>query len=89
MEELRTLILKNGCFDIVRLVGQRRKYHTISVMEFKAGLEGIFSKHFGSESVDHLFNRYAKIIAGRPLINAAADDAKYMMGLFVLLKRKN
>uniref|UniRef100_A0A2N9H4Z7 Uncharacterized protein n=1 Tax=Fagus sylvatica TaxID=28930 RepID=A0A2N9H4Z7_FAGSY len=55
MEELRTLIQENGCFEIVRLDGQPQKYPTLTAMECRAGLEGIFSKHFGSENMDLLF----------------------------------
>uniref|UniRef100_A0A2N9GQD6 Uncharacterized protein n=1 Tax=Fagus sylvatica TaxID=28930 RepID=A0A2N9GQD6_FAGSY len=85
MEELRTLIQENGCFEIVRLDGQPQKYPTITAMECRAGLEGIFSKHFGSENMDPLFNRCAKIIDGRPL---KRNGHTYSIGLFVLLKRK-
>ena len=85
MEELRTLIQENGCFEIVRLDGQPQKYPTLTAMECRAGLEGIFSKHFGSENMDPLFNRYAKIIDGRPL---KRNGHTYSIGLFVLLKRK-
>ena len=88
MEELRTLIQENGCFEIVRLYGQPQEYPTITAMECRAGLEGIFSEHFGSENMDPLFNRYAKIIDGRPPISAAAVGYTYSMGCFVLLKRK-
>ncbi|BBH04156.1 S-adenosyl-L-methionine-dependent methyltransferases superfamily protein, partial [Prunus dulcis] len=59
VEELRTLIEENGCFDILKLeieAAQTPAYP--SVQQCRAGMEGILKKHFGDEIIELLFDRY-------------------------------
>ncbi|KAM1238716.1 hypothetical protein TB2_039376 [Malus domestica] len=85
MEELRTLIEENGCFDILKLELQPPMSISLpSVQECRAGMETLLQKHFGDEAnIEPLFDRYSKkTTAG----NVAEDGMA--VGFFVLLKRR-
>ncbi|KAH7528620.1 hypothetical protein FEM48_Zijuj05G0091500 [Ziziphus jujuba var. spinosa] len=85
-EELRKLIQKNGCFEIVKLDEQPGGSVPLPSAEgCRAGLETLISNHFGSEIIEQFFDRYAKKVEGRPPLNSAIDGVG--PGLFILLKR--
>ncbi|XP_050378095.1 loganic acid O-methyltransferase-like [Argentina anserina] len=84
MEELKSLIHKNGCFDILTLEMQPPSpspspFH--SAQEMRAGLDSILIEHFGHQIVEQLFDRYSKKVAGRSRLAPS-------VGLFVILKRR-
>lgn len=88
VEELRTLIDENGCFDILKLEIQAAQTPAYpSVQQCRAGMESILKKHFGDEIIELLFDRYSKNknIAGSASL--VADDG-LAVGFFVLVKRK-
>ena len=64
LKEMTQLVQSNGCFSIesMELTDPLSKMDgplniRAVVMHFRAGLEGIFTKHFGSEIIDELFER--------------------------------
>ncbi|BFG33145.1 hypothetical protein CerSpe_194210 [Prunus speciosa] len=89
VEELRTLIEENGCFDILKLEIEAAQTPAIfpSLQECRAGMENIFKNHFGDEIIELLFDRCSKNknIAGSASL--FADDG-LSVGFFVLVKRK-
>ncbi|KAF8378653.1 hypothetical protein HHK36_030002 [Tetracentron sinense] len=86
-EELEGLVERNGYFETVRMdLLQGTIRPLLSAQECRAGFEGILRKHFGSEIIEELFERYAKEVAGRPPLHDISDGLS--IGLFVLLKRK-
>ncbi|XP_059649242.1 loganic acid O-methyltransferase-like isoform X2 [Cornus florida] len=66
-EEISRLVEENGCFIIERMqmMDPRSKMnspfdaHTF-IMHLRAGMEGVFTKHFGSEIVGEVFERISK-----------------------------
>lgn len=84
-EELRKIIVKNGCFEIVKLDEQPGSSVPLPSAEgCRAGLETLISNHFGSEIIQQFFDRYAKKVEGRPPLSTATDGVG--PGLFILLK---
>lgn len=84
--ELETLVQRNGCFSIERM--KPMDYISKKVLtaeEVRAGSEGLISKHFGSEIMDELFDRYAKKIKSCSQRNS---DDDLSTAVFILLKRK-
>jgi hypothetical protein len=55
-----------------------------SVEACRSGFESILRKHFRSEIIEQLFERYPAKIAGKPPIKASDG---FTIGLFVILKR--
>ncbi|KAB5548137.1 hypothetical protein DKX38_011543 [Salix brachista] len=85
IEELRKLIEKNGCFGIARLETlPPRSVPLPSAEECRSGFESILRKHFRSEIIEQLFERYTAKIAGQPPVKTIDGFA---IGLFVILKR--
>lgn len=85
-EEVKRIIHKNGCFEILKLEEQPRQIRSlVTPEECRAGFESIIRKHFGDQIIEQLFERYSKKIAGRPPFSA--DDRTIAHGLFLLLKR--
>jgi hypothetical protein len=85
MEELRKLIEKNGCFGIARLETLPPMSVPLpSIEECRSGFESILRKHFRSEIIELLFERYRAKIAGKPPIKASDG---FSIGLFLNLKR--
>ncbi|OWM90729.1 hypothetical protein CDL15_Pgr021034 [Punica granatum] len=89
-QEMTELVNTNGCFDIERmeLTASRSKIKgpinaQAWMMHLRAGLEGIISKHFGTEIIDELFNRFLQKVAGR-LEGSFQERAQ----LLAVLKRK-
>ncbi|PON82303.1 SAM dependent carboxyl methyltransferase [Trema orientale] len=85
-EEIRRIVHKNGCFEILRLEEQPRKLRPlVTPEECRAGFESIIKSQFGDQIIEQLFNRYSKKIAVRSPISA--DDGSIAIGLFLMLKR--
>ncbi|KAG6672950.1 hypothetical protein I3842_16G084900 [Carya illinoinensis] len=85
-EEIKAILIKNGHFDIVRLVTRTRNSSLmLTVEECRAGIDGLFSKHFGSENVDQLFDLFSKKVARMPPLNG---DDLIRFSLNIILKRK-
>lgn len=88
MEELRALVEKNGYFYIARLetLPNDRPLPLPTAEQSRAGLESILRKHFGTEIIEKLYEKYAKKIAGHPPISVSEGLS---IGLFVILKRSD
>ncbi|XP_062029067.1 loganic acid O-methyltransferase-like [Rosa rugosa] len=85
MEELRKIIENSDCFDVLRLEIQLPERATPLRSEHaRSGFEKILIKHFGTEIIEPLFDRYSKKVKGRSPITSCDGMA---VGLFVLLKR--
>ncbi|KAK3023447.1 hypothetical protein RJ639_042659 [Escallonia herrerae] len=64
LKEITEVIKDIGCFSIERMevadprskIGSSINVHSL-IMHFRAGLEDIFTKHFGREVIDELFER--------------------------------
>ncbi|XP_057993098.1 loganic acid O-methyltransferase-like [Hevea brasiliensis] len=91
--EMTEIIEKNGCFKIERaeffnpesaikvfFSGQACALH------FRAGFEGMLSKHFGSEIIDELFHRHSKKI--EEFSSRLQSSSNEGTQLFLALKRK-
>ncbi|KAF4373598.1 hypothetical protein F8388_025292 [Cannabis sativa] len=90
-EEIKKIIQKNGCFEILRLEVLPRTFSPmITTEQCRAGFENIITKHFNDNNndnviIEQLFDRYSKKIGGYSPISA--DDKTMATGLFLLLKR--
>ncbi|XP_060669159.1 loganic acid O-methyltransferase-like [Ziziphus jujuba] len=91
-KELNGIVQKNGLFSIVSME-KLHSLHSSSVplekrtLILKAGLEGIFKRHFASdEVVDEIFCRFSKKVVVSS-IHLHPENNK-MLVLFLLLKRK-
>ncbi|KAF2305660.1 hypothetical protein GH714_007323 [Hevea brasiliensis] len=91
-KEMIELVERNGSFKIERMElfdpvpgneAQILRSGHAWKMHFRAGLEAVFSKHFASETIDELFDRFP---------NKAAEKLKATLTettlLFIALKRK-
>ncbi|KAL6181462.1 hypothetical protein ACLB2K_048117 [Fragaria x ananassa] len=83
--ELRKIIENSECFDVLRLETQPERQSPFCPEGTRAGFEKILTEHFGSEIIEPLFDRYSKKVQGRSPINSRDG---YLVGLFVLLKRR-
>ena len=65
-KEMTQLVERNGCFSIERMIITQPWVRVDDLsgqactMHLRAGMEGIISKHFGTEIIDELFDRYCK-----------------------------
>ncbi|XP_056164075.1 loganic acid O-methyltransferase-like [Syzygium oleosum] len=66
-DEMTALVESNGCFSIERmdLAAPKSKLDDsvgghVCMLHLRAALEGIISKHFGSEIIDDLFDRFLR-----------------------------
>nr|AMJ39536.1 SABATH methyltransferase 12 [Bixa orellana] len=92
-KEMTKVAEENGCFRIekMQLTNHSPRVETridgkAYSMHIRAGMEGIFSKHFGSEIIDELFDRFhKKIDESSDLLREASREGTQ---LFVVLKRK-
>ncbi|KAL1543979.1 gibberellin A4 carboxyl methyltransferase [Salvia divinorum] len=62
IEDIRRLVEKNGCFEIVKMEMVEAESATdgeteTAVMHLRAGLEGTLTNHFGNEIVEQVFVR--------------------------------
>ncbi|XP_059646915.1 loganic acid O-methyltransferase-like isoform X2 [Cornus florida] len=62
--EMAPLVERNACFSIERMEMMRPRSNTdiaidaqTLIMHLRAGMEGVFTKHFGREIVDEMFER--------------------------------
>ncbi|KAG7981208.1 hypothetical protein I3843_05G221000 [Carya illinoinensis] len=93
-KELKALIERNEHFSIQRMEKLNNQKKHLSLLNpsmrslyLRAVLEGEVAKHFGNETMDDLFNRYTKKVAGSSFfLNPETDKSTI---IFVLLKRKN
>ncbi|XP_004299554.1 PREDICTED: probable S-adenosylmethionine-dependent methyltransferase At5g37990 [Fragaria vesca subsp. vesca] len=85
VEEPRKIIENSECFDVLRLETQPERQIPLCPEGTRAGCEKILTEHFGSEIIEPLFDRYSKKVQGRSPINSRDG---YLVGLFVLLKRR-
>ncbi|CAK9142328.1 LAMT/FAMT [Ilex paraguariensis] len=92
MNEMARLVERNGYFNIERmkltdpiLNVEGPADMQMCTMHIRAAVEGVLTKHFGSEIIDELFTRFYQKAAKYPLI-----ESKYKKGnlLFLALKRK-
>ncbi|KAF4373600.1 hypothetical protein F8388_025294 [Cannabis sativa] len=90
-EEIKKIIQKNRCFEILRLEVLPRTFSPmITPEQCRSGFENIITKHFDNNNndnviIEQLFDRYSKKIRGYSPISA--DDKTMATGLFLLLKR--
>lgn len=90
MKEMRRVVEKNGCFEIVRMEhgGARGSMDIESaIMHLRACSEGTMAKHFGNEIVKELFERaiQQKLNYAHILVTSGVQNADQ---LFAALKRK-
>ncbi|GMP59385.1 hypothetical protein CsSME_00022676 [Camellia sinensis var. sinensis] len=92
-KEMTKLIERNGCFSMERMVVSDTRPKNDGptnvpaiLMHFRVGLEGIFTKHFGSKIFEELFER---------ILNKSADISSMLESscvkgkqLFLVLKCK-
>ncbi|XP_028087532.1 probable S-adenosylmethionine-dependent methyltransferase At5g38780 [Camellia sinensis] len=92
-KEMAKLVERNGCFNIERMeVSNTRPQNDgppivpAILTHYRVGLEGIFTKHFGSKIVDELFERTLNKSAeiSSMLESSCVEGAQ----LFLVLKRK-
>ncbi|KAM2422532.1 hypothetical protein ACFX1W_020381 [Malus domestica] len=86
-------IEKNGCFNILRMestspwlkMGHLNNRQGL-IMQLRAGLGGVFKRHFGSEITDQVFDRvYEK---NGELVHQIESRCKEGTQLFIALKCK-
>ena len=87
-------IERNGCFRIERMelkkpmssIGDVKVTGQALTKSLRAAMEGIISKHFGSEIIDELFDRFYK--KTEELSERLETSYKEGTQLFLVLKRK-
>ncbi|KAM1085013.1 hypothetical protein ACFX13_011007 [Malus domestica] len=92
-KEMMEVIERNGCFSIARIESTSpwsKAGHMINgpglTMQLRAGMEGVFKTHFGTEITDQMFDRvYEK---SGELIHKIESSCKEGTQLFLALKRK-
>ncbi|KAH0990899.1 hypothetical protein GBA52_002382 [Prunus armeniaca] len=92
-EEMAGIVEKNGCFEIERMeltnpaAWMKGPVDIPSlVTHVRAAMEGMFSRHFGSQVMDELFGRLThKLLDISDLINSTCQEK---VQLFAVLKRK-
>ncbi|KAL3502064.1 hypothetical protein ACH5RR_036513 [Cinchona calisaya] len=93
VKEMTKLIEKNGCFTIEKLevADPRSKIPNLVsaqglIMHLRAGMEGLFTKQFGSQNMEEMFNRTTQKI---PEIKRWLESGyRKETQLIVVLKRK-
>ncbi|KAF2312960.1 hypothetical protein GH714_002167 [Hevea brasiliensis] len=90
--EMTEIIEKNGCFKIERAEFFNPESAKVffsgqaCTMHFRAGFEGMLSKHFGSEIIDELFHRHSK--KTEEFSSRLQSSSNEGTQLFLALKRK-
>ncbi|KAK2978452.1 hypothetical protein RJ640_023710 [Escallonia rubra] len=92
-KEITEVIKDVGCFSIERMevadprskIGSSVNVHSL-IMHFRAGLEDIFTKHFGCEVIDELFER--TFLKEAEISYAMESSYKKGTQLIVALKRE-
>lgn len=91
-QELKAIIERNSSFKIERMEildnpGKRTLLSAKARSTYlRAVFEGMLINHFGSESMDEIFERYTKKLAALPHFIDPDNDKSTI--IFVLLKRK-
>ncbi|KDP38133.1 hypothetical protein JCGZ_04776 [Jatropha curcas] len=90
-EEMAELVERNGCFKIERIEqfspGSAKKAlmdEQSMVMHYRAGMEGMLSKQFGSECMDEVFVRLSKKVKQFSSVLQSREPTQ----MFLALKRK-
>ncbi|XVF82071.1 hypothetical protein PTKIN_Ptkin16aG0014200 [Pterospermum kingtungense] len=91
-KELRKIIDRNGCLSVERMeILNNPKQHIAMpdlrqrILFFRAALEMLIEKHFGSEIIDQFFEIYTRKLSESPLF-LNPDSYQQIIALFVLLK---
>ncbi|KAK2978456.1 hypothetical protein RJ640_023714 [Escallonia rubra] len=92
-KEITEVIKDVGCFSVERMeiadtrskIGSSVNVHSL-IMNLRAGLEGIFTKHFGREVIDELFGRTA--LKDAVISSALESTYENWTQLIVALKRE-
>ena len=90
-KEMTLLVERNGCFSFERMEITQpwARVDDLSgqacTMHLRAGMEGIISKHFGTEIIDELFDRYCK--KHGEIIGLLESKLNEGNQLFIVLKR--
>lgn len=59
-EEIKAIIIENGHFDILRLVTRTKNSSLVVIVEeCRAAFDGLCSKHFRSENIGQIFERFS------------------------------
>ncbi|KAK6120547.1 hypothetical protein DH2020_045713 [Rehmannia glutinosa] len=92
-EEMRKVIEKNGCFSIERieLVNPMSQVNGVVnldslIMHLRAGMEGIFTKHFGYDVTEKMFNK--TLSKSEEILKLLESGHFNSTQLSVVLKRK-
>ena len=94
LEQMKSLVERNGNLSMERIeLMDPTSKHVGPVpakdyaMNFRAGMEGIFSQYFGRRIVDEVFDRlYKKTVEFFHLLKSSHKEGTQ---LFVVLRRKN
>ncbi|XP_059649232.1 loganic acid O-methyltransferase-like isoform X2 [Cornus florida] len=95
-EEIARLVEENGCFSIERMqmMDSRSKRnaplvdaHTF-IMHLRAAMEGVFTKHFGSEIVGEMFDRVSQKSAEVSCLLDKGYNERERNQVFFVLKHK-
>ncbi|KAM7268945.1 hypothetical protein ACFE04_011111 [Oxalis oulophora] len=90
LEEIRTAVKKNGCFDIAKLELDTRQGDDFLWVPpgqvCRSGFESIITKHFGGLIVEDLFKKYDEKYAAKEY--KLSPGHKVAASMFILLKRK-
>ena len=90
-KEMTQLVERNECFSIERMeiIQPWARAGDLSsqafTMHLRAAMEGIISKHFGTEIIDELFDRYCK--KHGEFIGLLESKCNEGNQLFIVLKR--
>ncbi|KAL7190752.1 hypothetical protein ACSBR2_022935 [Camellia fascicularis] len=94
LQELQTLIERNGCFSIEKLEAlvhapAKEMSPEHKVLHLRAGWEGVIKQHFGSDDqiIDKLFDTFNKKAVELPIFSQHGEY-KSLENIFVLLKSK-
>ncbi|XP_028068300.1 probable S-adenosylmethionine-dependent methyltransferase At5g37990 [Camellia sinensis] len=94
LQELQTLIERNGCFSIEKLEAlvhapAKEMSPEHKVLHLRAGWEGVIKQHFGSDDqiIDKLFDTFNKKAVELPIFSQRGEY-KSLENIFVLLKSK-
>ena len=84
IEEIRRLIEKNKCFEIVKMEKLESAGNSENaIMHIRAGFEGTLTTHFGSEIVEQVFVR---AIQHQHKLHSTLTSTS-STGIFVVLRR--
>jgi hypothetical protein len=87
------VIERNGRFSIesIQVLGTQDKQINVQLLTLtlRAALGGVFEKHFGTDIVDEVFDRYPKKLANTPIsFNLNENQKSSVFSVCVILKCK-